>query len=174
MAGERQPAALHFALAPMSTEIPQFGEFLPEVDYLLRPGGYTVLCRQSADSGTVVGLVRTTIATPQGSFLRYFLPGGGQHAGESPDQAAVREAREETGLQVRLLQEIGLADELVYGAEEQVYFRKRCTFFLAEVVHQAGTGEADHELVWLPIAEAVKLLSHVSQRWALNQATREA
>ena len=89
----------------------------------------------------------------------YLFPGGGVEAGETPEQAAIREAYEELGVHVRL-------GELVH---EEVYAASRFLYFSAEIVGgEFGTGEwpdhADrsrlareksgtHEPVWLPLAE---------------------
>lgn len=70
----------------MVNGIPEFGVAVPGADYNLRPGGY-IIVRNSQGEVAV-------ISTPQGPFL----PGGGQDDGESPAQAAVREASEECGL----------------------------------------------------------------------------
>jgi hypothetical protein len=63
-----------------------------------------------------------------------------------------------------------VADELVFAAEEGQHFRKRCTFFVGEVIDSSGTGEPDHQLMWLPAQEALAMLRHESQRWAVAQA----
>jgi 8-oxo-dGTP pyrophosphatase MutT (NUDIX family) len=100
------------------------------------------------------------------------LLGGGQEEGESPEDAALREAEEECGLRIVLGRCLGVADELVFAAEERTHYRKRCTFFLAEVSGSSGLGEPDHELRWLSPREAVTLLPHESQRWAVAEACR--
>jgi 8-oxo-dGTP diphosphatase len=111
-----------------------------------------------------------TVSTPLGLAL----PGGGQNDGEAPEDAAVREAEEECGMRIRLGPQIGVADELVFGADERTHFRKRGTFFLATVLGRPGAGEPDHELVWLSPQDAVAMLLHKSQRWAVTEASRRA
>ena len=141
-----------------SFPIPQYGRAVPGADYILRPGGYAVIFNAAAEVAVV--------ATPVGMAL----PGGGQDEGESPEEAAVRETREECGLRITLGPRVGVADELVYAADERRYYRKRCVFFLAEIVEKLGAGEPDHELRWLSSEEAAVKLLHESQRWAVNEA----
>jgi 8-oxo-dGTP diphosphatase len=140
--------------------IPEFGMHAPGAAYVLRPGGYAVLF---SDDGDVAA-----VSTPAG----FALPGGGQNHGESPEEAAVREVEEECGLRVILGARIGVADELVFAADEQTHYRKRCTFFLAEVVSRPGVGERDHHLVWLSPRDALVMLLHESHRWAVAEACR--
>jgi 8-oxo-dGTP pyrophosphatase MutT (NUDIX family) len=82
----------------------------------------------------------------------------------------VREAYEECGLLIRLRSYVGTADELVFAADEATYYRKRCAFFSAEVVHHEGRSEVDHELVWMVPEKAAARLRHESQRWAVSEA----
>jgi 8-oxo-dGTP diphosphatase len=138
----------------------QFGAPVPGIEYVFRPGGYVV-----------VEGPRATVAVASTS-RGYFLPGGGQEPGESPEEAAVREAFEECGLRIRILRYLGVADELAYALDEETYFRKRCSFFAAELVRHDGRGEADHHLVWIAPDVACVQLEHGSQRWAVNEAFR--
>jgi 8-oxo-dGTP pyrophosphatase MutT (NUDIX family) len=144
----------------MATAIPEFGSATPGATYVLRPGGYAVIFRTGGDVAVV--------STPQGLALL----GGGQDSGESAEDAARREAHEECGLRIALGRRVGVADELVFAADEGKHYRKRCTFFLAELVGKSGPGEPDHELVWLAPAEAVTRLRPKSQRWAVAEAVR--
>ena len=88
----------------------------------------------------------------------YVFPGGGVDEGETPEQAAIREAMEELGLEVRIKQKVAV---LHFELSTQVYF-------LVERVSGrfgTGTGEeftdsdpADPEEgiyipVWMPIIE---------------------
>lgn len=70
------------------------------------------------------------------------LPGGGQEAGESEQEAALREAEEETGLKVKLLP-IRLEKNL---AEKRILYHRIVTFLAYPVSGIAATGyepEAD-------------------------------
>src|SRR4029079_10699048 len=115
--------------------VPTFG-ILDAIDPVLRPGGYAVI-----ELGGLVAVV----AAPGGLFL----PGGGQDHGESPEHAAIREAAEECGLRIEVTRAIGVADEVVFAKSENRYYRKRGTFFRAQVVGNATAIEADHVLLWL-------------------------
>ena len=140
--------------------IREFGSAAPNVDYVLRPGGYAAILDAAKNVAVVF--------TPQGLAL----PGGGQENAETPQDAAIRETREECGLRIILGQCIGVADELVFSRDENTYYQKRCTFFLAEVLETVGAGECDHELQWLPSEIAMATLTHESQRWAVAEACR--
>jgi 8-oxo-dGTP pyrophosphatase MutT (NUDIX family) len=144
----------------MAPAIPEFGIARSGEAYVLRPGGYGVLFSAGGEVATV--------STPWGLAL----PGGGQDEGERPEEAAIREVEEECGLRIVLGARLGVADELVFAADEGKHFRKRCTFFLGEVIGRTGAGEADHELRWLSPQDAMVLLLHGSQRWAVSEAYR--
>src|SRR5689334_21237907 len=92
--------------------------------------------------------------------LDYFVfPGGGMDEGETPEQAAVREAMEELGVEVVVRQKIS---EIQFGQ------KSRQVYFLAEQIGgQFGTGageeytdsdpndpeEGIYVPVWMPIEE---------------------
>jgi 8-oxo-dGTP diphosphatase len=109
----------------------------------------------------LVGIVRTSRGV--------FLPGGGADEGETLEDAAVRETREETGLIVRVTGEIGTADEYVHSEKYSEYFCKNCTFFSASVLSRIDDYEDDHELIWETPKRATELLTHGSQRWAVGK-----
>ena len=144
----------------MTSHIPEFGLAASGAEYILRPGGYAVIFRASGEVAVV--------STPSGLVL----PGGGQERGESPEDAAVRETREECGLRISLGSRIGVADELVFAADEERHYRKRCTFFIAESLGKVNKGEPDHKLTWLSPEKAGPELRHESQRWAVAEACR--
>lgn len=83
---------------------------------------------------------------------------------ESPEAAAIRESYEECGSNIHVQSLIGTVDELVFAKAEGIYFRKRCTFYAAELIHQTQCGESDQHLVWVPLAQAGELLRFESQR----------
>ncbi len=137
--------------------IPVFGERSESVRYTLRPGAYVLL----DDGRGQLALVRT----PQGVFL----PGGGIEADETPVQAATREVLEECGFVVRVGYWAAWAVQFCYSESEKTHFEKRCTFVDAVVESVAlSRTEADHELLWVASAAAPALMTHESQRWAIE------
>lgn len=143
----------------LSGAIRQFGEIIPDVEYVLRPGGYALIF----DSAGRVATVRT----PMG----YYLPGGGQHQGETLAETVIREVAEECGIQISIVSCLGTADELTAAPSESMHYRKRCTFFLASSIGMIGESENDHILVWLSLNLAQKSLSHASHRWILTEVS---
>jgi len=92
--------------------------------------------------------------------LDYFVfPGGGVDAGETPEQAAIRETMEELGIEVAIKQKV---------AEIQLGQKSRQVYFLVEYISgEFGTGtgeeftdsdpndpdEGIYVPIWMPIAE---------------------
>ena len=139
--------------------IPVFGRYCGGPSYTLRPGGYALFLRGPEELAVV--------RVPGGLYL----PGGGQEPGESLEEAAVREVREECGLAIRVGEQFFLADQLVNSQAKPVFVRKRCSFFRAELLGPSEPAtEEDHELCWMPPARAARELQHACQRHAVALA----
>jgi 8-oxo-dGTP diphosphatase len=136
-----------------------FGSAIPGDEYVLRCGGYAIVRNSCGE----VALVKT----PRRG---YHLPGGGQEVGETAEQAAVREAFEETGLRIRILSPLGIADQRLPSIGSAAAYRKRCSYFLAEVTAEGGNCEDGHMLEWKRPQEAIALLDHASHAWAVAKA----
>ena len=143
----------------MTVELPiEFGDIVEGEHYQPRPGSYGVIFR--AENEIAVVKYRE----------RFRLPGGGADPGESPEETLQREVMEEIGYGIAQIKRVGFAIQYAYS-EGEGYFAKQCSFYRACV----GTGDSrasedDHELNWLPTEDAVRMLEHESQSWAVSRA----
>jgi 8-oxo-dGTP pyrophosphatase MutT (NUDIX family) len=101
---------------------------------------------------------------------RWQLPKGTPHPGEPREQAALREAQEETGLVVRLICPL---DEIQYwfAIEGQRHF-KIVAFYLMEAIG-GDTALHDHEYElaeWFPLNQAIHTLTFSNERDVVQMA----
>lgn len=94
------------------------------------------------------------------------IPKGIIDKDETPEQAAVREIEEETGLKSRIIEKIGQKSYWFFLKDENVKCRKTVTYFLLE--HTGGSinsicCEID-EASWFSAAEAENTVSYKSDR----------
>jgi 8-oxo-dGTP pyrophosphatase MutT (NUDIX family) len=90
--------------------------------------------------------------------------------GEAPDAAALREVREETGLQARIVRSLG--DINYWYVWEGQRVRKKVSFFLMEATG-GDVSLHDHEMEevrWFPLHEANRAASYKSERDVLRRA----
>jgi mutator protein MutT len=92
------------------------------------------------------------------------LPKGHVDAGETPEQAAAREVREEAGVEVELIEKLG--DVRYFYQRDGKRIFKRVRFFL--FAYRAGD-PADHddeveEARWMDLAEAATALTYAGER----------
>ena len=102
--------------------------------------------------------------------LAWGLPKGLVEKGEDPEQAALREVREETGLEAEILEPLGDISYWYVWEDERI--RKKVTFFLMEATG-GDVSQHDHEMEeirWFPLSEAVRKASYPSERTVLRRA----
>jgi len=116
----------------------------------------------------VVGGEKSTVAAVRGAAGFVGLPGGGSLPGETPEETLVREVREELDRSVRLVRRIGEATQFFYAPDEDQYYQMLAVFFLAEFPDEP-TGQGEHDLFWLPLAEAAGAFFHETHAWAARQ-----
>jgi len=109
-----------------------------------------------------------------GPIIRWQLPKGIVDAGETPEQAAVREVREETGLVAKIEATL---EKIEYwyvsgGKTGRIRYHKFVHFYLMK--YRSGkTDDHDQEVRearWVPILDALRMLSFESERKLVEKA----
>ncbi len=108
---------------------------------------------------------------PKGKLV-LTLPKGLVDSGEEPELTALREVREETGLQGRIIEKLGEVSYWFYIREENTRCKKTVHFYLME--YEKGDLK-DHdweveEALWLPIDEAIKKARYRTDKEILKKA----
>jgi len=100
------------------------------------------------------------------------LPKGLVDKGETPEMTAVREVREETGLNGRVVDRLGDISYWYYIKEENMKCRKTVSFYLMEYLSGDTAG---HDLEvdsaeWLTVDAALKKVSYKGDRSIIEKA----
>lgn len=120
-----------------------------------------VLARREAD-----GLVAVLLGRRRRAWR---LPKGKLEAGESDEQAAVREIAEETGRRARILAPLG--EHRFRYTEEGVTVDKTAVHFLLADEGEARLPDGEfEELAWFPLAAARRKLRFPAERGAVTRA----
>ena len=140
---------------------------MPPTEREFSAGG--VVVREGADGPEVVVIVPTRRAASGEQVLA--LPKGHPDGAETAADAALREVREETGVEADVVEKLG---EVRYWYQrEGRRIAKVVAFFL--LAHRAGDPEThtDHEVElarWMPLADAAEQLTYEGEREMARQA----
>ena len=126
--------------------------------------------REVSYGGVVVRGNDVIVIVPRGRRRVLGLPKGGAMAGESPEQTAAREVREETGITATVSDRLGQVDYSYRRGGRRI--EKTVHFFLCQFV-AGDTSDHDHEVDdarWMPLREAVRRLSYPGERAMIERA----
>ena len=104
----------------------------------------------------------------------WVFPKGTPDPGETIEETALREVREETGLEVEIVRPIGVIDYWFAVPGERVH--KLVHFFLMRP-RGGDVSQHDHEyddVRWVPVTEARRLLTYDTYREMLDRAVEAA
>jgi mutator protein MutT len=123
---------------------------------------------ETSYGGVVVRGDEVLVITPTGRTVTG-LPKGGMEAGETPEQAAAREVREETGVVAAVREPLGDVRYTYRRGGRRV--RKTVHFFLCDYV-EGSTDDHDHEVDearWIAIAGARETLTYPGERALIDR-----
>jgi 8-oxo-dGTP diphosphatase len=108
------------------------------------------------------------------NIMVWCLPKGKVEKGESIEETAFREVKEETGLEGELLKKIDAIHYFYSIKEENVRFSKTVDFYLFcyKGGDTRGHDEEVEEVRWFDIEEAVKILSYKSEKETMEKAKK--
>jgi 8-oxo-dGTP pyrophosphatase MutT (NUDIX family) len=125
--------------------------------------------RETSYGGVVVRDSDVLVITPRGKTVTG-LPKGGAAPGETGAEAALREVREETGVNARVREPLGDVRYWYRRGGRRVH--KTVHFFLCDFV-SGSTADHDHEVDdarWIPLADARTALSYAGERALIDEA----
>jgi 8-oxo-dGTP pyrophosphatase MutT (NUDIX family) len=126
--------------------------------------------RETSFGGVVLRGDEVLVITPIGKRRVTGLPKGGPNPGESGEQTATREVREETGVTATVREPLGDVNYWYRRGGRRVY--KTVHFYLCDYV-SGSTDDHDHEVEnarWIPLAEARSVLSYPGERALIERA----
>ena len=107
-------------------------------------------------------------------YKNWGLPKGHLERGETGAEAAVREVREETGVEC-VLSGAALRTIDWYFRRDGVLVHKFCEFYLMECTGGVVSPEAEEgitECVWLPLTDAIATITYDNARTVIEEAAR--
>ena len=97
----------------------------------------------------------------------WIFPKGHIEKGETPEQAALRETKEEAGVVGKLIGPAGVLEYGFLGAKARV------DYFLVQFKKEAGPPEDGRQRTWCPLEDALQRLNYKNTRKLLRKAWKQ-
>ena len=126
--------------------------------------------REISYGGVVIRDGEVLVIVPAGKPSVSSLPKGGGAPDETPEQTALREVREETGIEARARGELGEVQYWYRRGGRRIF--KTVRFYLCDYLG-GDTADHDHEVEearWIPLARARTELSFPGERDMIERA----
>jgi 8-oxo-dGTP pyrophosphatase MutT (NUDIX family) len=126
--------------------------------------------RETSYGGVVLRDAEVLVITPAGKRRVTGLPKGGPRPGETGEQTAAREVREETGVTAEVRGFLGDVTYWYRRGGRRVF--KTVHFYVFDYV-SGSTDDHDHEVEdarWIPLSEARTALSYPGERALIERA----
>jgi 8-oxo-dGTP pyrophosphatase MutT (NUDIX family) len=107
------------------------------------------------------------LVTARRNPRNWIFPKGHIEKGESPEQAALRETREEAGISAKLIGPAGILEYGFLGAKARV------EYFLVLFTREAGPPEDGRQRMWCGLDDALDRLSYKNTRKLLRTAWKQ-
>ncbi len=161
----RSPQSNENVATKEATEAPRSKKKSPPKPYAKRvdevsAGGLVI--DSTGQLGLLIGRFDHKDAT--GTRLLWSLPKGHIEEGETPEQAAIREVAEETGITSEIAKSLGVIDFWFMAGGKRIH--KTVHHFLFREVGgtlQAQVSEVD-EVAWFPLSEIVEKLAYPDEK----------
>jgi 8-oxo-dGTP pyrophosphatase MutT (NUDIX family) len=125
---------------------------------------------ETSYGGVAVRGDEVLVITPVGRRRITALPKGGMNRGETPEETAGREVREETGVNVAVKEPLGDVEYWYRRGGRRVF--KTVHFYLCEFL-SGSTDDHDHEVDearWIPLEDARTTLTYPGERELIERA----
>lgn len=110
---------------------------------------------------------RVLLVTAKRNPANWIFPKGHIENGETAEQAALREAREEAGIVGKLIAPAGVLEYGFLGAKAQV------EYFLVEFKREAGPPEDGRSRIWCGLEDALDRLGYKNNRKLLRKTWKQ-
>lgn len=130
-----------------------------------------VVCKKSGEKFDVLLIAKNASRV-------WCLPKGKIEAAETPEQAATREIKEETGVDALIISPL---DDIKYdfiSPLDKAHVFKEVRFFLLEYKQGVASAHLDpdrevEDVKWFGIDDAIKLMTYPSEKLIMNMARKE-